>query len=386
MVAPNLGLTVEPSEDGTVHYLRLAPRERGTAPNRQLSLTTKIRNNEPAAVRVMRWVISFPDAPALGSTTLPRAIDIQPGDQATAFFFQADNILLPVPGPDRIRIDIFCNDFADPSSTMMNLQFHTSPVPGGSYAFPARKFDLNRREYWQGRSAAHASGFGSQLFAYDLSVVRFDHERNEWTGIRAGTDGTENEHSLTYGKPIYAMADGIVVAARNDMLENERPGVDPPPGWPVEGDHFWIQHGSEVVVYAHLQPASMNPALMYVGAVVRKGDVLGAAGNSGSSSGPHLHIHAMRGNAPWGGPFRPLPFCEAQSLDRSRINTFSGDGRWFNLDGDGLPNVDTLIWPEGAASALIIIRGIFQTITAFIRLIARLVRFPLGPDPVPNRK
>jgi murein DD-endopeptidase MepM/ murein hydrolase activator NlpD len=44
--------------------------------------------------------------------------------------------------------------------------------------------------------------------------------------------------------------------------------------------------------YAHFSPGSIKVAR---GERVRKGQVLGLLGNSGNSSGPHLHFHIVKG-------------------------------------------------------------------------------------------
>jgi hypothetical protein len=57
------------------------------------------------------------------------------------------------------------------------------------------------------------------------------------------------------------------------------------------GNHVVLRCGALVVVLAHLQQGSVT---VTPGALVRKGDPLGNAGNSGQSDEPHLHIHAQR--------------------------------------------------------------------------------------------
>ena len=53
------------------------------------------------------------------------------------------------------------------------------------------------------------------------------------------------------------------------------------------GNSVFIHCESDItVVLAHMKPASVR---------VAAGDVLGAVGNSGNTSEPHLHLHAVRG-------------------------------------------------------------------------------------------
>ncbi|MEZ4832471.1 MAG: M23 family metallopeptidase [Caldilineaceae bacterium] len=73
-------------------------------------------------------------------------------------------------------------------------------------------------------------------------------------------------------------------------------------------DHRWGQS-----VYAH-----MNRVTVREGETVRRGDVLGESGNSGTSTGPHLHFSIRitpyyRGDG-WGGYCDPLPFMEVEKL------------------------------------------------------------------------
>jgi murein DD-endopeptidase MepM/ murein hydrolase activator NlpD len=47
------------------------------------------------------------------------------------------------------------------------------------------------------------------------------------------------------------------------------------------------------VIYAHLNKVRVKP-----GAIVTKGQIIGESGNTGNSSGPHLHFE-MRDNIRW---------------------------------------------------------------------------------------
>ena len=73
-------------------------------------------------------------------------------------------------------------------------------------------------------------------------------------------------------------------------------------------DHRWGQS-----VYAHMHRVTVRE-----GESVRRGDVLGESGNSGTSTGPHLHFSIritphFRGDG-WGGYCDPLPFMEVEKL------------------------------------------------------------------------
>lgn len=351
MSAPNVKITIEPFESGSVVYESLAPKTLGANANGQLSLMVKLRNAGTQSVHANKIVVSFIGQPLVGPTTIPIAIDIAASTTVTWFGETANNILLPVPAPSQTKVDVWCNGFSDPATVVFPLKSHLSPVVGGSYNFPAKASDLRIGEYWSGRAAAHAAGGSLQAFAYDMGVMAFDLVTHSWSDLLPGTDGTKNEHSRIWGKPIYAMAAGKVVEFANDRSNNPKPGVDLSPPDPVEGNHFYLQHGDELVLYAHFIKGSLNANLLFKGAQVKAGEFLGLAGNSGNSSGPHLHIHSIQATQPWQGPIRPLPFRNMYVIDRSALHPPDPSGPWVKVEDQGLPSVDSAIWPAASAPA-----------------------------------
>jgi hypothetical protein len=183
------------------------------------------------------------------------------------------------------------------------------------------------------------------------------------SSLLPATDGTKNSDFRIWGKPIYAMADGTV-----EEFQNAVPSNPAPLHWTSDadlqaklkaqqddywgsflhgeaGNHFCIQCGNELVLYAHLQPGSLNPALLHAGAVVHAGEFLGYAGNSGNSTAPHLHIHAIQGTELWQGPPRPLTFRNTYVLDGSALQPGTPNGPWVKAAGQALPHVGSVVWP-----------------------------------------
>src|SRR5215211_528051 len=346
MSAPNLAVNVEPSESEKVVYSNLAPKTSTSSANGQVSLVLSIKNNGTNKVHVNQLKISFIGDPPVSSVSLPLSLDIDPNTSASWNFSTAQNIIIPVPAPLSIKLDLLCDGFSSPVTLTTPLAAHKSPTAVGSYFFPARVSDFRLGEYWGGKSASHSpAGGGNQLFAYDMGVMSWDSATNKWTWLLPGKIGDKNEDFRIWGKPIYAMADGTVVDFRNDIPTNPNPPDDLSPPNPVEGNHFYLQHGDELVLYAHLQTGSLNKNLLTKGAAVKKGDFLGLAGNSGNSSAPHLHIHTIQGTKPWSGPPRPLPFQDIHVIDRTVLSPPNPAGQWVKTDDQGLPSVSSAIWP-----------------------------------------
>ena len=86
--------------------------------------------------------------------------------------------------------------------------------------------------------------------------------------------GTKFHNGLDFmapvGTPVYATADGVVTKATLDG---------------VYGNNVEIEHGFNYkTVYAHLSEIKVKE-----GDKIKRGELLGKTGNSGKSSGPHLH-------------------------------------------------------------------------------------------------
>ena len=97
-----------------------------------------------------------------------------------------------------------------------------------------------------------------------------------------------------------APADGIVVRARGDRPDQPLPETSDPryyaPEYPNGGDvgnTVTIDHGNgEFSMLAHFRAGSLR---VKVGDRVRQGQSLAALGNSGDTSGPHVHYQLQTG-------------------------------------------------------------------------------------------
>ncbi len=117
----------------------------------------------------------------------------------------------------------------------------------------------------------------SILPSYGYMTSGFGYRRDPFTGRVKFHEGLDI--SAPTGTPVYAPADGIVtfVGIRNGY------------GLTVE-----IKHGDRYITrYAHL-----SESLVRVGQKVQRGDMIARVGNSGRSTGPHLHYEVLKDGVP----------------------------------------------------------------------------------------
>lgn len=374
---PKLTISVEPFESGKVVYLPLAAPTKGMPETARLFLRLSIKNGEASQVTLNTLTLSFSN-PQANTVTRPihwrqsdgtyTPVQIDAG-KTTLWWFQqpADEVILPVPAPSSVTLAVSAQGFPSATSVTLPLAAHQAPTPEGSFLFPARARDLRPGEYWNTHGDTHDMGNeGSQSFAYDFGVIGPDPQNTQKPWLLPGTDGTHNSDYRIWGKPIYALADGTVLEVVDGITTNPTPITS----WKDQadldaklkaqqdtfwgsyvhggsGNHFYIQHGDEVVLYAHMQLYTLATSL-HNGSTVTAGQFLGLAGNSGNSTAPHLHIHAIKGTKPEQGPLRPLLFRDTFAIDRAALNPPGPSAPWFHLTAHGIPPVDAAIWPGAA--------------------------------------
>ena len=171
----------------------------------------------------------------------------------------------------------------------------------------------------------------------------------DWIRVVDGTVYTGNGSELgdwrgTYGAPLYAVADGTVVVAvdgRPDIAPGASPLLSAPEDFTGNEVVLKIAPG-QYAVYFHLERGSVR---VRVGQRVRRGQQIGALGNSGNSTAPHLHFGIQDGP---GGLSNSLPF----EIDRLVLEGHVVAGATLprvNVAGtrrrlrDALPLIDSVI-------------------------------------------
>lgn len=146
-------------------------------------------------------------------------------------------------------------------------------------------------------------------------------------------DPSDVHNYYGYGADVLAVADGTVVETLND-LEDQKPGTLPDPKTitlaNVDGNHVVLDLGDGVFAfYAHLQNRSVRVAS---GDRVKRGQILGKLGNTGNTSGPHLHFHLMESPSVLGSngiPYVIDSFAIAGQVSAAQFEAATGvEGDW----------------------------------------------------------
>ena len=120
---------------------------------------------------------------------------------------------------------------------------------------------------------------------YALDIVRLNFLG---TPINYTADKSDLVEYAIFGDPIYSPCDGTVVRAVDrhiDQIPPDRDSVN------LAGNYVLLACQGVEILLAHMKQGSV---LVTEGDIVNAGDEIGAVGNSGNTSQPHLHIHAEK--------------------------------------------------------------------------------------------
>jgi len=146
-------------------------------------------------------------------------------------------------------------------------------VSGGSHSLmnPHLKVAAPKWEAWRG-----------QRWALDL--VKLYPSGNRARGLYPSD---LNRYAI-FGEPVHAPCDGRVAATENNLPDLVPPATDTTR---KAGNYVTLRCGPETYVFlAHLKQGSVT---VQPGDTVSTGTRIGAVGNSGNTSEPHLHINAQ---------------------------------------------------------------------------------------------
>jgi hypothetical protein len=145
----------------------------------------------------------------------------------------------------------------------------------------------HRSHHWGSQLAANGRVTIPQRFAIDF--VGLDETGR---AVRVDARTSANGDWVGFGAEVIAVEDGIVRDRQDDVADNVPLAPLPPPravsARGLYGNYVIVESNGRFVHYAHLQRGSVR---VQVGQRLRRGESLGRVGNSGNSSGPHLHLH-----------------------------------------------------------------------------------------------
>jgi hypothetical protein len=355
MSIPTLNFVVEPVVGGAVVFQPSAPVHAGSKPTGRLLLSFSLTNTGPIDLTLAAVKISFPGssvAAALVAISPSTPLVVKAGKTAEYGFRNSDDIILAIPAPPMVTMEVEVK--GNPLGVSKTFPLHAF-TEGAMLNPPFRAADLRDGEYIVTARCSHgAGGFSSdQGFAYDIGVQCLDVAGGGERGLLPGTAGTKNTAFRIWGLPVYAMADGVVVEVTRGVPTNPDP---PSPNLYTTGattagggNFVGIDHGNGYVVgYCHMQ--NSLPASLIKGAHVVAGQLLGRVGNSGSSSGPHIHIGAMTGSLQ---VMRPMVWAHGWALGFG-AEAIRPDSPWAPVVKQGLPalsgdaetNASVAWWPD----------------------------------------
>ena len=151
-----------------------------------------------------------------------------------------------------------------------------------------------------GDGPANDSNHRRSIFAIDGYIYSPERFAIDWVKIGSNGDtrhngNTKNDSWWGWGEPILAVADGEITEVVDEFPDNT-PRVLPPVTLDnIAGNHVILRVAPDrYVTYAHLQNASVKVRLHDH---VRRGEVLAILGNSGNSTGSHLHMQVTDRNS-----------------------------------------------------------------------------------------
>lgn len=237
----------------------------------------------------------------------------------------------------------------------------TLSASASAAVFPLKSDDMGLTHRY--KTGDHATG-ALQGLGKDIIALR-PTSGNNWTDlVTDGADPTVNANRLIYGKKVYATVSGTVVNCWRNAPNNAKAGTKDPDVLNfyigVGGNHVLIKTDDGVYAeHAHMIPGSISSAIcpnnktrfdspsgstqppegnVVNGAKIVKGQYLGLAGNSGNSTGPHVHVHMIKNGAPFGMVFehgQTTPFTNGVTPQT---------GPWTLLQGSTLPTGNILVW------------------------------------------
>jgi len=220
---------------------------------------------------------------------------IEPGGRSVIFIWIELQPNRSVPASLKHRI-VF-SQAADSATDASLKDFH---VPVRRDSNPTLTPPFRDGIWLAGNGPENNSDHRRTITAIDGHIYSAERFAIDWVKVGPNGDSrhdgaTRNENWWGWGEPILAVADGEITEVVDGIPDNA-PRVLPPVTLDnIAGNHVILQiAANRYVTYAHLQNGSIKVRLH---AHVHEGDVLALLGNSGNTTGAHLHLQVTDGNS-----------------------------------------------------------------------------------------
>lgn len=262
------------------------------------------------------------------------------------------------------------------SYALLTLTLLTGQVSAALYQLPFKGENFGDNEKLYTRDHAQST---SQKHGYDISGRRYDFVNDRWTSVTTDLDtyydSPTNDKHVIYNKSIYASRAGKIIGCWRNAPENPRPKLSGDSSrtrpWlhqslkdglmPGGGNMIWVEHSDGTrALYAHMIPGSISSRLCphsdrlfpapkkstefeYIAVAedqqisVSAGQYLGRVGNSGNSTGPHLHVHVDKD-----GTGQLMTFKRGISSPMDNAKPY---GSWTRFAGSPITPGPVLVWP-----------------------------------------
>jgi murein DD-endopeptidase len=264
---------------------------------------------------------------------------IEPGGRNVVFVWIELQPNRTVPGSLKHRMV-----FSPAADRATNATLEDFQVPVSQDSVPTLASPFNGGIWLAGGGPANNSDHRRTTMAIDGHIYSPERFAIDWVEVGPNGDSrhdgaTRNENWWGYSEPILAVADGEITEVVDGIADNT-PRVLPPITLDnIAGNHVILQIApNRYVMYAHLQNGSIKVRLHDR---VRRGDTLALLGNSGNTTGAHLHLQVTDRDSVLQSQGVPFVFASF---------TYLGPGSAYELDkhvsvpwADSIPSGDVVV-------------------------------------------
>jgi len=236
---------------------------------------------------------------AMSDGAKPAAEDtrkIEPGARAVIFMWielAADNV--PSTLTHRLLFSATSADGKVSDATLENF-----PVPVRRDALPTLSPPFASGTWVAGDGASNTSSHRRSIFAIYGHLYSPERFAIDWVKVGPNGDSrhdgsARNDNWWDWGEPVLAVADGEITEVVDEYPDNNPRELPPVTLDNIGGNHVILKIAPHrYVTYAHLQQGSIQVKLHDR---VRAGGVVARLGNSGNSTGAHLHLQVTDRNS-----------------------------------------------------------------------------------------